>query len=132
MQYKFVGDDGDGKRKKNKPASAEEVFKFVGETSSGATTNRQEAKKLRGELSACLVDMSQEWQKEPVEIDEAKEMVLDCVEEAASEGGKPEEWRRMKMIIEQIEELDELVKYIYNYNLRAAGLSVSTVLGRRD
>lgn len=131
MKYKFVGGEGERrKRTKKEETEGGETFKFVGASSSGV--KREETKKLRKDLGACLVDMTQEWQKEPVELGEAKQLVLACIIQAESEGGKPEEWRRMKMIVEQIDELDELVKYIYNYCLRASGLSVSTVMGRRD
>lgn len=140
-KFKFVGDSGEGKKRTKRTASTEGAeFEFVGEAgkfqfvgaSSSGTSKREETKKLRGDLGACLVDMAREWEKEPVELDEAKQQVLACVEQAESEGGKPVEWRRMKLIISQIEEFDELVKYIYNYCLRASGLSVSTVMGRRE
>lgn len=127
MKFKFVGESGGGGKKKR---TGQKTFKFVGASASG-TSKREEANKLRDELSSCLVDMAQEWEIEPIRLTEAKELVLACVEEVESEGGKPEEWRRMKLNISQIDEIEELVRYIYNYKLRASGLSVNRIVGRR-
>ena len=140
-KYEFVGGNGKKKARKKKIASTDgaeyeftnkegETFQFVGATS--VSGKREETKRLRNDLGACLVDMAQEWTEDPVDLDEAKRLVLECVAQAESEGGKPQEWRRMRLIIDQIDELDELVKYIYNYLLRASGLSTTAVVGRRD
>jgi hypothetical protein len=118
MKFKFVNVNSKG-----------ETFKFVGSSSTG--TKRKEARNLRKDLGACLVSMAQEWEKEPIDLNEAKNLVLACIEQVGLEGGSPEEWRRMKIIISQVEETDDLVKYIYNFMLRASGLSVNKVMGGR-
>lgn len=120
MKFKFKSDGGD-KRK---------TFKFVG-ASAASISQRSEVKKLRNDLAACLVDMTNEWKEFGTEISEAKGDVIACIEQVQSESGKPEEWQRMKLNLEQIEELPELVKYIYNFMLRAQGLSVNRVIGGR-
>ena len=112
-KFQFVG--GSMTREKR-------TYQFVGERKAGPT------KKLREDLADCLVWHAEEWNKEPIPLEEAKAILIADIEQAEEEGAKKEEILRMKQNIANIEDMDELVKYIYNYKLRSAGLSVNRIM----
>jgi len=96
----------------------EKKFQFVGERAASAS------KVLRLDLANTLVMLAGEWDKEPIPLDEAKAQVLACIEQAESEGAKKMEVLRMRANLTNIDSMEELIKYCYNYLLRSSGLAV--------
>jgi hypothetical protein len=113
MKFQFVGSTTTGEKKR---------YQFVGERKAGPT------KKLREDLADTLVWLAQEWNTTPVPLEEAKGVVLGCIEQAEEEGAKKEETLRMKQNVANIGDMNELTKYIWNYRLRASGLSVNRIM----
>lgn len=126
MKYRFV--EGPKPKRRRQPKS----FKFKGTTSS-TSEKREQAKTMRNELADCLISMAQEWEKYDTPLEEAKQQVLACADQAESEGANSTEMRRMRLIINGdgekhgIMSMDELIKYVYNYSLRTSGLSVNRI-----
>lgn len=88
---------------------------------------REEMRKLREELSDCLVFTTQDW-TENTTLAEAREAFRGCILEAQQEGLSPEESRRMLLNLDNIQDRVDLERYAYNYKLRASGLSVYSVV----
>jgi len=97
-------------------------YQFKGERKTGP------AKQLRDDLADTLIMLAGEWNTTPIPLDEAKKIVYDCLDQVKEEGGNEEELYRMRVNVERIEDLTEMIRYAYNYKLRTSGLSVRRIL----
>jgi len=91
------------------------------------SVRREETRKLREELSDCLVFLTQEW-SESTTLEGAREALRGCILQAQEEGLSVEEGVRMLFNVNSIQSCVELERYVYNYKLRASGLSVHRIL----
>jgi len=103
-------------------------YAFVNTTISPTTGETIQApsatKALRLDLAGTMIMLANEWDTEPIQLDEAKATLLACIEQAESEGAKKQEMLRMRANISMIDSMAEVIKYCYNYMLRSSGLAV--------
>ena len=99
-------------------------YKFINNPTTYKFVRDNPLKKLREDLADTLTWLAGEWDKEPIPIEEAKTAVLGCLDQVEEEGGKPAELLKMRANISKIDNLTDLIKYIWNFKLHASGLRV--------
>jgi hypothetical protein len=72
------------------------------------------------DLSAAILEGVSEWKT----LEEGRADILSCMDTLPQN----EQLRKMRLTVEQIDSLDELVKYAFNLRLKVEGLSVHRVL----
>lgn len=95
--------------------------------SSGQTIQaRNEAnlkrKKEMYDFAEAILDNTAAWDT----LENAKADVLSCLDTLTPSTNL----KRIRMIIESIDNLDELIKYCYNLRLRVEGLSIHSIIRR--
>jgi len=90
----------------------------------GGGGRKSQSQKDLADLAVAILDNVGEWDT----LETAKADIMGCVETL-----EPSiVLTRLTHTVETIDSLDELIKYCYNLRLRVEGLSVHTIMRRKD
>ena len=95
-------------------------WEFKGNNIQRSTKGKERRDKLADDMVSAVTNSPS--------FEEAKKALFALIGQALVDGMSRMEYVRMCFNLEQIDELDELVRYAYNFKLRASGLSVHRVI----